>query len=310
MTRFGLTGLAGLIALALTSSSASAAAPTFERQAQSSFHQPVGKAGGFRIVNTTFTATEIPASDPKGVQQILLEQTCVLDQDWDVDGSPQDMTVTARVIADGKFDKPLWSFHEQADRGELWDDLYRTVYLGREGGEDLYRYHSLITGRVEFQTTTDPVLIHIVGRREPGPMIITYVSSRSEQEIGVLNRAPNALGLLVMQQRGHVFDRLVLVGADAMSGLSPKMTAVDRLGTAVDRLATGLSPVESQGLVLLRRGDMSEAETWSGFDLHLRYEKDLGAPVIVIPVKDGRFAIEAAVLPKGVSLRRDLTAAQ
>jgi len=301
--RIGFDECAIALALTLTAQFALADTPaTYALRGQSSFVEKAGRnSASFRIVNTTYAVTEASISDPDKAEQVLIEQRSVWRQDWDTDSTIPDMAVTARVISKDGFRKALWAFHERADHGEVWRDYYyRTTLLGREGDDNIDTYHNISTGQAEFLATGEPILVDLGGGGPAESGIIYYLSG---QGCALASRYPDtAFGLLVMQQGAQVIDRVMFVGdGHAIEGWNPKIGAVDKMTSQRE------SPDGQQELTLSKRQGMTDAQAWSGFDVRLSYEDAAGRPLIEIPVKDGRFAIDGVTLPQGVSLRRDLS---
>ena len=302
MARFAVGGcVATAIVVAISPARAQEKTSHYSRHGHSSFAARTG--GGrdsYRIVNTTFVATEAPTQNRRGVERLLLEQRLVSNQDWETDASRPLMTVTARVMAHGRFEKSLWSFRENADRGEIWSDYYRSVMRGREGAEDLYSYHRLATGRLEFYASTEPLAIRLANRHSE-ERLVTYLSNRTDSDVSISITHPSAIGLLAMRQEGKVVDQVVVVAnAGTSEESSPKITAKDALGREDSQSD------DSQTVTLSKRKGLSDPLAWSGFNVYLRYVHGAEKPVIVIPVKDGRFNIEAASVPNGINLVREV----
>lgn len=301
--RVGFAAMALAATLSHCGGAVGADAPKpFVRQGQSLFTQAPGEIpGSFRIVNVTYAVDMISIDDPSRGEQVLFEQRLEWKQDWDVDSSVPTVTVTARVIAKGRFDKPLWSFTEPADEGAIKDGYYRMVESGREGDDPVYRYHDLATGRLVFEATTEPVIVTLGVPDLSGRRVISYQSRWSQEDQPPFRGRPNVLAVLLMQQDGRAIDRVVLLASpDEHPTWSPKLTVVDPSRPDPDH------PEGREELTLTGPKGLTEAQAWRSFDLRLRFETDKGRPLMVIPVKDGRFDLDAATAMKGVTLRRDV----
>lgn len=236
-----------------------------------------GGVGRERIRNTTLERVTVD----DGRTPMLL----VIDHEWWVDPENEDFGGRAKVAAlgwDGRaFTRPLWRVDERADTWRTeWMDYLRLTEHGCCDIDNTHTLYDLRTGRRVAWFTEEPLAAF---DRQGRQVMVAYESPRSARVPEGFDGA-GVQGMLRIVRGAEVMDSIVLTG--------------DGEGEAGYIHPRGLF-CDAEGRVQMRQPDgMGEQSA-----IHVCYQFESGAWA-VLPVRDGRFVLEGARFPAGVSARR------
>lgn len=236
-----------------------------------------GGVGRERIHNTTLERITLD----EGRTPLLL----VIRHEWWV--NPEEEEHGGRVKAsalgwDGRaFTRPVWTMEGPADEWQTdWIDYLRLTQYGCCDIDNTHTIHDMRTGRAVAWFTEEPLTAYGV---DGSPVLVAYESPKS-------TRVPDGFdgegvqGMLRIVRGAAVTDSIVVTGGgEGETGyMHPRGAWCGEDGTVRMRQPDGMGPE-------------------SVFRVCYQFENDAWA---VLPVRDGRFLLEDARFPAGISARR------
>jgi hypothetical protein len=285
--------LAAAIALAAANPALAKDAPgTFTAQSSAS-ETGTGEDAVQHTVNTSFAFDHIYARGTDQSRFVLYEQRIASEQPLDAEGPSSELTVTARSGGVSGYGDVLWTIHDDGNAGEAQGDYYRTTVYGCCGGENLVRSYWAWTGKLAFAATADPVFAEI-----PNTPVVRAFAWLSANAMEGFDREqfPQGVGLVTITDGDKTIDRVLIEAKDENGdyGWAPKLTLADPTGTRA---------MNGDSFELWAADGNPDPAGVTGIELVADWDWQAGA-VARVPVVAGRFDLEHAVLPAGVTVRR------
>jgi hypothetical protein len=286
-------GAAAAIALAAAAPARAKDAPaTFAAQSSAS-ETGTGEDAVQHTVNTSFAFDHIYARGTDQSRFMLYEQRIASEQPLNAEGPMSELTVTARSRGAQGYGEVLWTIHDNGNAGEAMGDYYRTTLYGCCGGENVYRSYLAWTGKLAFTATADPIFAEIPNT--PTRRAFAWLSANAMDGFD-RERFPQGAGMVAIVDGDKTIDRVLFEATDEGSdfGFTPKLTFVD---------PTGAHAMNGDEFDLWAADGNPDPAGVTGIELVADWDWQAGA-VAKLPLVAGRFDLEHAVLPQGLTVRR------
>lgn len=245
------------------------------------------------VTNTTFAFTSLyNPQKQNSTDKLLIAQKVVSTTFPNQAGPIAKLEAIAWLGNKESYDTKLWTVNDCADTGWRSGDFYWTSKYGPEGTENLLRAYNFKTGKYSFTFTAEPVTADIHIPDGTVKRYVAYVSRKGADSECRKNELPKgAIGALTLSDGNSQSDRIVLEVQDEAPQRSPEISLIDKKEVKGAKILSVWGP-----------GDFSHTrEVVNGFSVKVFFEDGRG---VIIPVTNDRFDIDAATLPRAITIRR------
>lgn len=245
------------------------------------------------ITNSTFAFDALwPPEGGADAINVLYRQVITTGQSLVSEAGESKLEVTAWKKGPKGYDEELWTIRDDSNEGESWGEYYRTLLYGCCGSENTERYYFAWTGKHAFSSTADPLFLAIPNT--PVRRSIGYLSAYAADS-SVLELSETGAALVVIVDGDRTMDRLLLESSTGEAYLwTPELEIGD---------PTGEYQQNGDTFDIWKSNGNPDPAGVTGVNLVLAWDPEMGQQA-TIPIVAGKFDLESAYLPEGLTARR------